>query len=225
MKNKYYVYIHSDPRTHEIKYVGKGCENHNRYLYWQKRNDQYKKWVKELIDLKMEPIVELIIKNLEEEEAYDIEVNTIKIAKDMGNKLFNISFGGRGTTGVFPNSEIRKKMSESAKLKYQDPEILKKYSDIQKKIKNTPEYKKAAAEKTRTYLSNPENLKNHILSKGEGAFKVFDRQSGRYIGEWISQSQCSRDLKLVASLICECLHKNRKHHKGYIFRYSKEEHE
>jgi len=45
-----------------------------------------------------------------------------------------------------------------------------------------------------------------------------------FIGEWISQRQCARDLKLDQSSIKDCLKhpEKRKQTKGFMFEYAKE---
>lgn len=91
MRKDKVVYIHRNPKTLEIYYVGMGntrraYEFFNRNRYWLNYTNKYGK-----------PIVDIVASNLTEEDAWDLEVLLIK---EIGRKttgegiLTNISKGG-----------------------------------------------------------------------------------------------------------------------------------
>lgn len=78
---------------------------------------------------------------------------------------YNIREGGK--TGKF-NEETRKKMSESAKKYFSDPEIAKKKIDhIHDYLKKHPDVEKMRSEKIRKTCSMPENKKKNSDRKKE----------------------------------------------------------
>jgi hypothetical protein len=68
MENKFYTYIHLNPETNQIFYVGKGTGN--RAFVKPQRNDQWKKYVN---DLKEDYKIIFIKKNQTSEEAEALE--------------------------------------------------------------------------------------------------------------------------------------------------------
>jgi plasmid maintenance system antidote protein VapI len=85
--NKFYVYVHRRCDNKEVFYVGKGCGN--------RANDvkQRNVWWKRVYE-KCGRIVEYVEKGLSEDDAYDLEVETIKFYRECGIKLCNLTIGG-----------------------------------------------------------------------------------------------------------------------------------
>lgn len=82
VNNDYYVYVHRNPLTKEVFYVGKG--RRRRYISKQGRNKAWDDYVKE-----NGFIAEIIYKNLSNEEALTIEIEVIKENPDSVNKLLD----------------------------------------------------------------------------------------------------------------------------------------
>lgn len=144
----YYVYIYLDPRKpgnfkyqseniclffeYEPFYVGKGkftrCFDHlnfveNRLLRNQPiKFDHTKSKIKTILEVNLKPIISIIIDNLNEQKAFDLEVLFIKtIGRDKQNgPLTNKHVGGTGIASMFGkkhSEETKRKMSVSSKGK------------------------------------------------------------------------------------------------------------
>lgn len=95
----YYVYQHKKTNTNEIFYVGKGKDTRafskkNRNSYWNN------------VVNKHGFNVEFIVKNIDEELSFLVEVEVIDLYHRIGCKLTNITNGGEGVSGFsHPHSE------------------------------------------------------------------------------------------------------------------------
>ena len=105
--NKYYIYIHINPKTNQIFYVGKGKDN-RAYI----KSNRSKLW-KRIVN-KYGYEVDFIAKDLTEEQAFELEIYWIsKIGRrDQGlGPLINFTDGGDGSSGRTPNENTLKLMS------------------------------------------------------------------------------------------------------------------
>lgn len=105
--NNFYVYIHKDPRTNEVFYVGKGKAK--RAWNFNKRNPFHINKINKIKSLGLEIMVELIETDKTEDQAFDLEKLWIAAYKHSGMILCNQTDGGDGLRT--PSSETRKKMS------------------------------------------------------------------------------------------------------------------
>ena len=92
----YYIYAYLDPKTDEIKYIGKG-KNNRMNTHWVRKEHHWNKLFKDfLINLESPKIIKLV-ENLSNSEAYIEEYNLIKkygrIEFDENGTLFNRSVG------------------------------------------------------------------------------------------------------------------------------------
>lgn len=148
---------------------------------------------------------------------------------------YNLTLGGEGTFGLKHGPEFRLKDSLIRKQYFLNPENRIKQSIANKEAhKNNPaqakqhsrfmkeRYQKSSergktADGMRRYLSNKDNLLKHALVRGARAFLVY--YGDKFVGEWIIQSQCAKDLGLSKAHINHCLYGERKIHKGYSFKF------
>lgn len=108
MKNNYYVYGYVRLDTNTYFYIGKG--KNNRYLRLDNRKDHFMNIIN-----KVPCVVEILYDNLTEEEAFQLEINTIYdlvfnegysieikgIERNTnGCHLVNLTWGGEGTSGL-----------------------------------------------------------------------------------------------------------------------------
>lgn len=100
---RFYVYEWYNIDTDSPFYVGKGTEN--RYKETKGRNSYFLNYINKY------QVGQRIIKdNLTQQEAFDMQKNTIKKYKQMGIKLTNLTDGGQGCSG--------RQVDDSYRLKY-----------------------------------------------------------------------------------------------------------
>jgi hypothetical protein len=146
MINKYYVYSLLDPRkNNQPFYIGKGSgKRAQTHLFETEENtDNIRKFlkIKKIRASGLEPVIEYIASNLEEDKAYDLEAKLIRQygrAKiDVGGILTNICIDNRppnmkGVPGQSPNEQTRQKISISLKNK-----TTNERQEIQRKLTET----------------------------------------------------------------------------------------
>lgn len=172
MNNIFYVYVHRKLTNNHIFYVGKGCgyRSHDK----TGRNDYWNKIIN-----KHGFSVEIVLKNLTESQAFNLEIELIKFyGRD---RLCNLTDGGEGVSGaVFSESRILKIKEKSIK-QWSDPinrlnqsirikdafknnlDYRKKHSESQKLRFSKPEEKLKLYNSIKSYYSIPENKAAHKL--------------------------------------------------------------
>ena len=111
--NKYYVYIHRRSSDNRVFYVGKGC---GRRAFRGDRTARSGKWLN--VANKHEWSVEIVFDSLTEDEAYELEVETIKEFKHFNEPLVNHNNGGHGGKPALYTKQMGEKISESLKAYY-----------------------------------------------------------------------------------------------------------
>lgn len=111
----FYVYVHRRLDTGEVFYVGKGKDK--RAYDKRSRN---RRW-KFIVD-KAGYGVEILSDSLTEQQAFDLEISTIKHYRGLGNNLCNVSDGGQGISGYVHTEEAKAKMSTAKAGKAQSEE-------------------------------------------------------------------------------------------------------
>lgn len=156
---------------------------------------------------------------------------------DSYNNGYNETLGGEGTVGFkateeqiaankkrrkehFKNPENKIVQSKANKKAHDDnPQLGEKHSQFMKKRFENKNEREKVAEGMRRFLQDSQKLEIHSIQRGAKPFFVFKDEV--VVGEWLTISQCARDLNLNASHISHCLHKKRQTHKGYTFSYNK----
>jgi len=142
------------------------------------------------------------------------------------------------TSEYFANPENRVKTSIATKRAYEnDPSIIIRQQNTRKTTINKDEYsekmskskkqnyidnpklKEISSENMKEYYSNPDNYASHAIATGAKLFNVYDKETKIFIGQWLTQMQCSRDLSITQTKIGKCLNGKQKQHKGYLFYY------
>lgn len=125
MKNNYYVYMYTDPRTNEPFYVGLS-KNEKRmfdHLNEAKKSvissnlHKYNK-IKKILSCGSQPIIQKIDENLTKEEACELEIFLISFIgrSDLRKgSLTNLTDGGEGTKQLSKISEDKKRKTCNAK--------------------------------------------------------------------------------------------------------------
>lgn len=183
------------------------------------------------------------------EEMNSRERAYINLFKSRYPSGYNLSSGGSDffkhsdvTKHKLRQANLGKKVKKNTKEKIsvslkKHTKTLKHRLNISSALKN-----KKIDEKTRHRLKNlsleywncPKNRLNMSAKKGAKkfrAYKVVDYVGtiGRpnfqpvlckYVGDWLSQSDCAKELKLSSKCINSCLKGNGKYHKMYFFQYA-----
>lgn len=76
---KYYVYVYSDPDTHEPFYVGKGKGNRVFSHMLQDGESHKVKKIKEILARGKEPLIEILVHGIDEDAAYKVEAAAIDL--------------------------------------------------------------------------------------------------------------------------------------------------
>lgn len=115
MKTTTFIYALTDPRTNEVRYVGKAGDPERRIKehLWDKRNCHRVWWIKKLARLGLKPRL-LILEEVSLAEWPPAEQRWIKHFRDIGVALTNATDGGEGTVNVNLSIETRARMSVSA---------------------------------------------------------------------------------------------------------------
>jgi hypothetical protein len=103
--NVFFVYQHRKADTGEIFYVGKG---HGKRSHSRLRSDYWKRIV-----ASHGLIVEMLAERLSENEAFRIEVETIRLYRAAGIQLANFTDGGEGTVGRITSEASRENYRRS----------------------------------------------------------------------------------------------------------------
>lgn len=167
------------------------------------------------------------------------ELNTY--INDEDSNGLNVTKGGEGAFDYKYTDEQLKKISISRKLYYKEhPEVLIEISIKFKKYYSNPNNIKVSTEKRKiNFENNPEirikmsnSRKQHFLirenrekasiSQGGRSFSVYKKVVNEFIGKWISQTLCAKDLNLNQTKINQCLMNNNHESKGYIFIFDDE---
>jgi len=225
MEPKYYVYLHLNPKTEEIFYVGMGCDNRDKDFKYG-RNLYYLNYVSK----HGLPLVKRIKENLSKNEASELEKEYISLygRKYLGKgTLTNISEGGEyGVKGRKYNmtKEHKEKISNSNKnTSKHTPESKSKISQANSGYTHTPETKekirqsrlgKKASQSTKEKMSNlrkgrvinwklggkPRPSTSKIQSK---SIKQLDLQ-GNFLKLWGSMKEAGNFLNIHPSGISAC---------------------
>jgi len=116
---KFYIYYHTDPRTNEVRYIGKG-KGRRAWVIGNRRYAHHKNWLNELKGLGLKPVVQIVEYFENEQDAFDKERDLIKSEREKGTKLCNVTDGGDGCSGMkwkdlYSDQEIQYKIEENRK--------------------------------------------------------------------------------------------------------------
>jgi hypothetical protein len=178
--NEYYVYVHLNPSTKEVFYVGIGKGN-RAYNIWAGRNNFWKNYIN-----KYGFEVELIAENLTRKQAEKIEINLIaelgRRQIDEGGTLVNRSTGGEGSKGYTHTEEYKQKLSKdrkgkcTRKEKQLSNETKEKISQKLKQREVTWGKPVLQYDKKGNFIKEWKNLKE--AKKSTGAKNIFEVASG-----------------------------------------------
>lgn len=131
------IYGLTDPRSGEIRYVGKSTNGLERAKahHSQVRNGEksYKaNWIRQLTKLGLDYGIVVLEKTLLPSDLGEAERRWIAELRAGGTKLTNMTDGGDGMPGRSPTAETRRKLSKANEGKKRSPETCRRISESQK---------------------------------------------------------------------------------------------
>lgn len=171
----FYVYVHRRLSDNSVFYVGKGKGRRawvksGRSEYWKRISDKYGY------------IVEIVFDNLTEEEAFQVEMDTIKEFTYFGYTLCNLTLGGGGVSGFTWTEEQRKRQSQKLTGYKKSEEHCKNMSLSQKGRKPSQE----RIEKMRRSLTGKKQSQETI-EKRKQSLSAIGHLSDKSVYVWFSK--------------------------------------
>ena len=205
---EFYVYEHIRLDNNTCFYVGKGKGNR---AYELDRNDFH-----DNISNSYGHAVVIVKDNLTEEEAFELEKDTIEYYvftlgygidiegyKNRENDEFltNLTFGGEGSSGFKHSEEAKQKMSESRKGTKHSEEVKRKMSESRKGTKHSEEAKRKMSE-AKKGIQLSEEHKKKISESCKG--RQLSEETKRKMSKSKKGRKCSEETKrkLSKKVIC-----------------------
>lgn len=133
MNSKFLIYALVDPRTDEVRYIGKSTRGLSRpkdHLKLSVLNGSktYKNsWILHLLALGLKPKIQILEVFDSDEDLSDAECFWIAQGRGLGWRLTNLTKGGDGATGCVFSEERRRKVSEtSSRVLAPDPALVER---------------------------------------------------------------------------------------------------
>lgn len=177
---EFYVYVYLNPLSeekiynyqekykfnYEPFYVGKGKGGRFKdHIKNQEGSEEKNLLIKKIIDHKKDPIIIKIKENLEENEAFDLEKELIRVIgrSNLGEgPLVNIQPGGEGFSGWIITENWREKNKQGLVKRWSKPENRKKQSESIKKAFDNPITKEKLSKSMKNEWSDPEKRKRRV---------------------------------------------------------------
>lgn len=177
----FYVYIHKKADSGDVFYVGKGHSGRAK-----SKSGRNAHWVN--VEKKHGFTYDFIGINLTEEEAFSLEIETIKKYRDDGVILCNMSNGGEGNSGVKHTEETKEKFRKAKLGICQSPEHADKSRKAKLGKKQPPSAVEYVASKKRKKVINSDG---HVF---DGA-----NVAARYISESLGINASQGNISMAAS--------------------------
>jgi len=161
------------------------------------------------------------IEYVDENELIKKEQYYLDLYKAYNSKYgYNILPKAGSPRGKINSKETRKKLSKALKGKKAWNKGIPRSESTIRKIKETRKKKKHLYKTPKGTKQSEECINNRLYNIGCKKFLVYEKDSKRFIGEWINQWKCTRDLNISnKGGISACLNGKQKSCGGYIFKY------
>ncbi len=160
---KFYVYRHIRLDTGEPFYVGKGSGFRAYDMKWQR--NKYHHAIQGVSEVK----AQIIADGLSEQEAFDLEVETITVYKCLGYCSANFTAGGTGgatRTGQKHTEETKRKISVTLQGKKHTMLRRQRQRDAKLGVKHSPERSKAQRKPRGPYGPRTATKKIELVWRG-----------------------------------------------------------
>jgi len=154
-----HIYGLIDPRTNQLRYIGKADSPHIRFKQHLKHRGRSHKhcWLRSLKRLKLIPEL-IILERVRDSQWQESESWWIDYFKSLGANLTNMIDGGYGFSLT---AEIKSKMSVSKKRLWESEEFRKKM----KIVHDSPQYRKELSERVKVQAQNKETREKQAAAK------------------------------------------------------------
>lgn len=211
--SKYLIYALVDPRTSEIRYIGKsgiGLARPKNHVSLAQRGEPTLKssWIRLLLSEGTRPVVRVLWEAPSHDGLYELEMFLIAEALKLGMRLTNGTSGGPGTTGLKRSADAIAKTSAANRGRKHTPEAIEKSRLARTGAKRSSEARKRISDsmrgKPRPSPSEATRAKIAAANTGhkhspETLAKISKNSSGRVFSEAsrerMSQSQRRRRIR------------------------------
>lgn len=131
----FYTYAHYRADDSRIFYIGKGTTKYSRHTSHKNRNLHWHNVVN-----KHGLQVKVLAHWSDENDAFEHEKFLIKIFRELGHPLTNISSGGEGSSGRVVSESVREKLRQANIGKKQSPESIERTRQSNIGRKHSPEW-------------------------------------------------------------------------------------
>lgn len=236
-----YIYALIDPRTEQIRYIGKTVNPKGRYcshISPSSRCRKTKDWVQSLIKRGLKPIME-IIDEITDECWQDAEIGYIRLLKACGANLKNISQGG--DPGFSGHEETKKLLSASRNPLpvYQfdlQGNLLASYKCSREAEKATGFHKICINRACKADLSAPKQTKllggfifrrepfinEPLVSRRHAAYDVYNKH-GKFLFSCTTRKEATEKTGVKGERISDIIKGARKSSNGYVFKRPQKE--
>lgn len=237
---QFIIYGLVDPRTDEIRYVGKSTSGMKRPA-WHRvpsslRKRSYKThWIKQLHQQGLTYRIQVLQEKSAASELAEAEICWIADLRAKGVALTNLTAGGEGTSGRVPTAEqlarwhqsMRAYLADTARhgplrakaaAQAQDPVTLALLRQAREKRWRQPGARKKQSISAKQRFTDPQERLAQSRINGGGPF--VDQHGNRYG----TQHQAARALHLRQGHISEVLSGARRSAGGYVFTYLEASH-
>jgi hypothetical protein len=119
------IYGLLDPRTGELRYIGKSCSGLRRPRQHiqpdrLKAHTHKNNWVRSLLKIGLRPKIAVLATSESKEGLSERERELIQKHKEAGSRLTNLTDGGEGTSGHRKSTETKARISESVRRSRED---------------------------------------------------------------------------------------------------------
>lgn len=147
---KWFIYLLEDPRTREVRYVGKTEQRAVRQANPARRLVQHLSdarrgvrrhvydWLRSVLHDGLQPVLH-VVQTGTGDGAGDAELLWISIARTLGVRLTNLTDGGDGPTGLKHSPESLSKLSDSLRAANADPATIARRSSAMKAVWQDPQ--------------------------------------------------------------------------------------
>jgi hypothetical protein len=214
------VYALIDPRTGEVRYIGK---THRKPAWRLQRhmapyellgNSHKEHWIRSLLKEGLKPTIHILEKCETRDQLALAEIRHIAQHRSIGAKLTNILHGGDGI-GYAATDQSRLNISRALTGKTKTPEHRKKLSLAKLGVPASEAHKAAiriARSKPRKPLSDQHRIN---LSRSRGCRPFADQHGNRYE----TQHSAAKTLNINLGHLNQVLHGKRGHVSGYVFKF------